>query len=198
MPSRRPSNKSRRPRRRQLRRPGPPLSVVRVSFLPGSTNFALQKYGSPFQGFGIDVPFNQLLAFSPASSSQNVIVADSRLVFLRVILPPTGITSASGTAPALGVDVLMKGFPQLDTDGTVVGHTNRFLSTTHSTTVNCRLPPSVTQFFIGRPETDSKIKLRIQFRYYEDEPSTQTRLGIPPVTVEMKFRQQPIETMILR
>lgn len=193
MPSNRRPNKSRRPRRRQIRRPGPPLSVVRVSFIPGATNFALQLYGSPFQGFGIDVPFSQLLAFTPASSSQNVIVADSRLVFLQVVLAPNSLPDP------VGVDVLLKGFPQLDSDGTVVGRTTSFISTVNSTRINCRLPPSVTQYFIGRPETDSSIFVRLQYRYYIEKPPTAPdRYVMPVATLHMKFRQQPIETMVLR
>lgn len=192
MPFNRRPNKSRRPRRRQIRRPGPPLSVVRVSFVPGATNFALQIYGSPAQGLGIDVPFSQLLAFTPASSSQNVIVADSRLVYLQVVLAP------NATTEPLGVDVLLKGFPQLDTDGTVVGRTSAFMSTTHSTTIRCRLPPGVVQYFIGRPETDSQIFVRLQFRYYSDKPPTASNYVMPAVALMMKFRQQPIETMVLR
>lgn len=193
MPFNRRPNKSRRPKRRQLRRPGPPLSVVRVSFVPGAANFALQLYGSPVQGYGIDLPFSQLLAFSPASSSQNVIVADSRLVYLQVVLAP------NDTNQPLGVDVLLKGFPQLDTDGTVVGRTTAFMSTVHSTTIRCRLPPGVVQYFIGRPETDSQIFVRLQFRYYSSKPPTSGSNPIMPACAfMMKFRQQPIETMLLR
>lgn len=193
MPFNRRPNKSRRPRRRQLRRPGPPLSVVRVSFVPGAANFALQIYGSPVQGFGIDVPFSQLLAFTPASSSQNVIVADSRLVFLQAVIAP------NNTGEALGLDILLKGFPQLDTDGTVVGRTSAFMSTVRSSTIRCRLPPGVVQHFIGRPEAAASLFVRFQFRYYSDKPPSPTsNANMPAVALMMKFRQQPIETMVLR
>lgn len=192
MPSRCRTNKSRRPRRRQTRRPGPPLAVARVSFMPGTTNFRATEYTlrGEFQGYECEVPFKSLLTYKGVSS-QNIIFADSRLVSFRIVLPP------NTTNVPLGCDVLLKGFSLLATkEGTVVGRTTRFLSLMTSTAINCRLPPAVRQQFIDNPEFDTAHAILVRFRYYADQPSTAATL--PAVTVEMKFRQQPIETYIAR
>lgn len=192
MPSRCRSNKSRRPRRRQIRRPGPPLAVARVSFMPGTTSFRATEYTirSDFQGYQCEVPLKSLLEYK-GDSSQNILFADSRLVSFRVVLPP------NTTNVPLGCDVLLKGFPLLDSpEGTVVGRTTRFLSLMTSTVINCRLPPAVRQQYINSPEFDTSHVILIRFRYYADKPSTAATL--PAVTLEMKFRQQPIETYIAR
>lgn len=187
MPFQRRKFKTRRPRRRQSRRLGLPPVVARVSFHPGSTDFPVQAFGNPFQGYESVVGFNHLL---PATGPQNRLEADSRLVFLRFVLPP------NDSKVPLGVDVLVKGFPNTASQGTMVGRTSRFLSKTTSTVVNCRLPPAVTQYWIESPFTESQAYIVFRFRYYADAPTTAAIL--PFVTVEMRFQQQPLETVILR
>lgn len=177
--------------RRQIRRPGPPLALSRVSFLPGTTAFPAAEFslGSVFQGYYVEAGLGELLKYVNGSS-QNGVFADSRLVYAKFVFPP------NTTNVPLGVDILLMGFPQLDTaGGTMVGHTTKFLSLTNSTNVNCRLPPAVRQQFIADPATNRAMKFRIQFRYYAAKPSTAAVL--PVVTVELRFRQQPIQTVIV-
>lgn len=167
------------------------MALARLSFLPGTTKFPAREFtaGTGFQGYAVEADFRDLLGYA-GSKPQNTIAADSRLAFLRIVLPP------NTTNVPLGCDILLKGFTQLDAGGTVVGRTTRFLSLTNSTAINCRLPPAVRQQYIHNPETSTSTILVVHFRYYADKPSTAAVL--PVVTAEMRFLQQPIETYIVR
>lgn len=175
--------------RRRSRRLSPALAVARYSIQPGTRNFpavAINTNGV-FQGYSIDIKLDKLL--NAPTTVQDQLRADARLVFLRVVLPP------NTTAVPLGVDIIAVGFPNLPSDGTVVGRTSRFLSTTNSTFVNCRLPAAVKQFWM-QPYAGGSHYFQIRIRYYAEEPSAPAVL--PYMTFEFKFHEQPIETFIVR
>lgn len=182
MPFKRRPAQSRRPRKRQFRRLGPPPLVARVSFHPGSRSFTANEFGNPFQGYSVVAKFQALLLGSDFAYQ-----SEARLVFLRVVLPP------NTTGVPLGLDVLVKGFPNVPSEGLMVGRTSRFLSTVNSTTVSCRLPIAVTQTWLY-PRSDEQHQLLFHLRYYADKPTTAAIL--PHITLELRFQQQPLQTHI--
>lgn len=183
---------STRPKGRRPRRAGPRGKPVRVQFSLGSTNFPVltpdYSINGVSQGFRFEIPLKKLMPPKDSTDGkipQDTIKADSRLVALKLILPPIGDAKASG------FDILIKGVPNMPDTGTMIGRTNHFLSTTKATYITCRLPLAVTSFYIKEPYF-SDITIILQHRVVSS--SSKDHLD---VIAELRFAEQPIETLVL-
>lgn len=190
------TNKSRRPTVRRPRRSGPRGGkLVRVQLQAGGTKFPLSSniINGVDQGNRFIVPLSKIMPPTDSSAGgfipQDAIRADSRLVGIKVIFPPIGNAQPSG------FDVLVRGVPNMPRLGALVGRTRQWLDRNRPTHLTCRLPLSVTSYYIEDPVV-SPVELVFQQRIAlsSGEPSTN---DFPPFILELRFHEQPIETLVL-
>lgn len=198
MPKRsRTRNKSTRPTVHRPRRAGPRAGkLVRVQFQAGGTKFPLSSnvINGVDQGNRFIVPLSKIMPPQDPTGGggfipQDAIRADSRLVGIKIIFPPIGNAQPSG------FDVLVRGVPNMPKLGALVGRTRQWLDRNKASFLTCRLPRAVTSYYIEDPYA-SPVELVFQQRIAlsSGEPSTN---DFPPMVLELRFHEQPIETLVL-